>query len=52
VAIEQFSVRGLPPRAVEVMRLRGVQRPADAGAALNVVLKTPQGKRSLACPVW
>jgi hypothetical protein len=51
VTLEQLAVRGLPPRAVDVMRLRGVHRPTDAGPALTLSLKTPQGQRSLASPV-
>ncbi|MFM2120303.1 MAG: hypothetical protein RL722_1771 [Pseudomonadota bacterium] len=52
VGLVDLSARGLPPRVVEVMRLRGVQRPADEGPALSVRLSTPLGERELVSPRW
>ncbi len=52
VRLEQLVVRSLPQRAVDVMRLRGVARPDDAGPALQVEFETTQGRRLLASPAW
>lgn len=52
VRLDQLVARGLPQRAVDVMRLRGVARPGDDGPALQVELETTQGRRSLASPAW
>jgi hypothetical protein len=48
----ELVVRGLPQRAVDVMRARGLTRPADAGAALSVRVQSPLGERVLVSPVW
>lgn len=47
VGLRELTVRGLPPRAVEVMRLRGVTRLAEAESVLSVRLDTPLGERVL-----
>jgi hypothetical protein len=52
VRLDQLVARGLPQRAVDVMRLRGVTRPGDEGPALQIELETTQGRRSLASPAW
>ena len=52
VKLEQLSVRGLPQRAVDVMRVRGLHRPGDAGPALSASLATPLGPCTLLSPVW
>jgi hypothetical protein len=52
VKLDQVTVRGLPQRAAEVMRVRGLTRAVDAGAALEVALDTPLGRRVLLSPVW
>jgi hypothetical protein len=52
VRLDQLVARGLPQRAIDVMRLRGVTRPGDAGPALQVELETTQGRRLLASPAW
>ena len=43
VALQSLSLRGLPPRAREVLRLRGVEH-RDSGPALRAVFSTPRGE--------
>jgi hypothetical protein len=52
VQLSELVVRGLPQLAVDVMRVRGLSRPTDGGAALSAYLKTPLGERALVSPVW
>ncbi|MEY8878482.1 MAG: VOC family protein, partial [Leptothrix sp. (in: b-proteobacteria)] len=46
VALRELSVRALPQRAVDVMRLRGVKQraAAEGDAAIEVHLDTPLGE--------
>jgi len=44
VALKGLALRGLPPRARDVLRLRGVSFPADEGPALTATLSTPKGE--------
>ena len=43
VALQSLQLQGLPPRAREVLRLRGVQH-RETGPALRAVLSTPKGE--------
>lgn len=43
VALQGLSLHGLPPRAREVLRLRGVEH-RDSGPALRAVFSTPRGE--------
>lgn len=47
VGLRQLAVRALPPRAVDVMRLRGVTPLDAAEPLLRVTLDTPLGERVL-----
>lgn len=50
VRLQALALRGLPEQAAQVLRLRGVQRPAEAGAALQATLDTPNGTVTLTGP--
>lgn len=50
VRLQALALRGLPEQAAQVLRLRGVQRPSDAGTALQATLDTPNGTVTLAGP--
>ncbi len=43
VSLATLTVRGLSDQTAQVLRLRGLARPADAGPALSVTLTTPNG---------
>ena len=47
VVLKSLTLRGLPPRAREVLRLRGVPVATDPGPALTAVLSTPKGDVTL-----
>lgn len=47
VVLKSLALRGLSPRARDVLRLRGVQVTNDPGPALTAVLATPQGDVTL-----
>lgn len=49
VALQSLALAGLPPRAAEVLRLRGVTR-SESGPALRAVLRTPRGDVTLDSP--
>ncbi len=44
VTLQSLTLHGVPARARDVLRLRGVQVLAEAGAALHAVLTTPRGE--------
>lgn len=46
VTLQSLQLSGVPPRAREVLRLRGVQH-ADTGPALRAALHTPKGEVAL-----
>lgn len=50
LALTRLTLRGVPPRAREVLRLRGLEWAADAGPALQAEFETPLGPRTLASP--
>lgn len=47
VTLKRLTVRGVPPRAREVLRLRGVTAADDDGPAVQAVLATPTGDVTL-----
>jgi hypothetical protein len=46
VALQRLAVQALPPRAVQVMRLRGVTQ-VEEGPVIRAVLQTPRGEQVL-----
>lgn len=50
LALTRLVLRGLPPRARDVLRLRGLEHAADAGPVLQARLDTPLGPRTLDSP--
>jgi hypothetical protein len=50
LALTRFTLRGLPPRAREVLRLRGPVFAGDAGPVLQAELATPRGPVCLESP--
>jgi hypothetical protein len=48
--LQRFTLRGLPPKAREVLRLRGPQFATDAGPVLEAELATPAGTVHLRSP--
>jgi Glyoxalase-like domain len=51
LALTRLQLRGVPPRAREVLRLRGVQHAEDTGPALEAEFATPSGPLTLASPL-
>jgi hypothetical protein len=53
LALTHFTVRGLAPKAREVLRLRGPEFATDAGPVLQAELATPTGTVILSSPaIW
>lgn len=50
LALTRFTLRGLPPKAREVLRLRGPVFASDAGPVLEAELSTPRGRITLTSP--
>ena len=44
VALQSLVVCGLPPKAADVLRLRGVERAPGPGPVLQATLRTPLGE--------
>lgn len=48
VVLQSLALTGVPPRAAEVLRLRGLTLSSGPGPALQAVLSTPRGDVTLA----